>query len=116
MDDIIQGLIGIIPQLLMMGVSAVAGSCWGKLKASRENKAKQAEQEKQERDQYRAMFRWVFDFQLRDFYERYVVRGGQITTAEKHEIETIYGYYHDTLGGNGEGTRKYNALMSLKTE
>ena len=110
----------LVMQLLMSlafpAVSAIAGWFAGKIKGSAaERKAKQQEQQ-QERDENRAMFRWVFDFQLRDFYHRYVVRGDEITTAEKHEIETIYGYYHDTLGGNGEGTRMYKALMALKTE
>ncbi len=109
-----------IMQLLMScalpTVSGFAGWCAGKIKgAATERKAKQEQQEK-ERDEYRAMFRWVFDFQLRYLYHRYVVKGDEIATAEKHEIETIYGYYHDTLGGNGEGTRMYNALMALKTE
>ena len=116
MDDIVAGLAGAIPQLLMMALTGIIGWLGGKLKEAHTSRKEQEEQETRERDQYRAMFRWVFDFQLRGFYHRYVVKGEEITTAEKREIETIYGYYHDTLGGNGEGTRMYNALMALDTE
>lgn len=116
MEEMVQGLVGAIPQLLMMALSGAIGWLGGKLKEARASRREQEEQETRERDQTRAMLRWVFDFQLRSFYERYVTNREQITSAEKREIEIIYGYYHDTLGGNGEGTRKYNALMSLDTE
>lgn len=115
MEEIVQGLVGAIPQLLMMALSGAIGWLGGKLKEARASRSEQEERETRERDQTRAILRLLLYYRLCDLFDTYVVRGEAISSAEKHEIEEVYTYYHDTLGGNGEGMRMYNELMALKT-
>lgn len=103
-------------QLAMMALTGVAGWLGGKLKGMRNAHEEEQAKTAEERDQTRAMLRLLMDYRLRDMFDEYVVRGEGISIADKHEIEVVYEYYHDTLGGNGEGTRMYKELMALKTE
>lgn len=83
-------------------------------RAARERSRQMSEQQVRERDEMRADMRMLLGFRLSDLFRRYVVAGEDISTAEKHEAEDLYLRYHG-LGGNGEGTRKYRAIMALKT-
>ena len=106
----------IVTQLVIMAITAVAGGAWGWLKGQNAERKKKAEESSRERDEQRAMLRLLLFYRLKDLFDEYVVREGSITSAEKHEIEELYAYYHGTLNGNSEGTRMYNELMALKTE
>ena len=106
----------LVPQVVMMVLTGVAGWLGGKLRgASRARKEEQADAAR-ERDSMRAVNRLLLFYRLKDVFTKYVVDGEPITSADKHEVEELYEHYHDELGGNGEGTRMYRAVMDLKTE
>lgn len=50
--------------------------------------------------------------ELKIIYEKHVVRERPIGVDEKDEATEIYTAYHD-LGGNGTGTKLYEAIMEL---
>lgn len=106
----------ILTQLLIMAVTGVASALGGWLKGQSAERRKRSEETNSERDSIRAMLRLLLYFRLKDLFDKHVVGGEGITSAEKHEIEELYSYYHDTLNGNSEGTRMYNELMALRTE
>ena len=105
----------IVTQLVIMAATAAASGALGWLKGQNEERKKRQEESNRERDDNRAILRMLIFFQLKTLFDRHVVGGEDITSAEKHEIEELYSYYHDTLKGNSEGTRMYNELMSLRT-
>lgn len=102
-------------QLAIMVLTGVASWMGGKFKGMHKERELQQQKSERERDQTRAMLRLLIYYQLKNLFSKYVVEGAQIASSDKHEIEEIYTYYHDTLGGNGEGTRMYKELMALKT-
>ena len=106
----------IVTQLIIMAVTAVAGGAWGWLKGQNAERKKKKDESNKERDEQRAMLRMVLFFLLKSNFDTFVVRGESITSAEKHEIEELYRFYHETLNGNSEGTRMYNEIMALKTD
>lgn len=115
MDYVTQLLSQLVPSLVGMALTGLVGWLGGKIEGARKEREEARAKETEERDQTRAMLRLLMDYRLRDMFDTYVVRGEGISIADKHEIEVVYGYYHDALGGNGEGTRMYNELMALKT-
>lgn len=95
-------------------LSIVVGWAMSGLRHAHERRVGLNEQQVHERDQQRAIMRLLLGYRLSDLFRRYVVEGREITTAEKHEVEDVYDHYH-SMGGNGEGTRKYREIMALKT-
>ena len=105
----------IIGQLAMMAITGIAGWLGGKLKGAKTEREQHQQQATEERDQMRAMVRLLLYYRLHDLFEEHVVDQEAISSSDKREIEELYNYYHDTLHGNGEGTRMYRELMDLKT-
>lgn len=102
-------------QLAVMAVTGLAGWLAGRLREARRTAREDREREVRERDESRSMMRLLYFYRLNDLFKQYVVAGDDISAAEKHEVEEVYHYYHDALGGNGEGTRMFNEIMALKT-
>lgn len=109
-------LLQLVPSLVGMALSGLVGWLGGKITGARREHEEARAKETEERDQTRAMLRLLLYYRIRDLFNEYVVRGETISSAEKHEIEEIYNYYHGILAGNGEGMRMYNELMALKTD
>lgn len=103
-------------QLAVMALSTAVGWLCGKLRGAKSEREEQRKRAETERDGTREMLRLLLYYRLADFFEKYVVRREPISGGDKHEIEEIYTYYHDVLGGNGEGKRMFDELMRLKTE
>lgn len=104
-EDIYQLLFQIAP----MVATGIIGWLSGKLRGA----AKARSDALRERDDDRAIMRLLLYYRLKDLFKQYVVDRGQITSADKHEVEEVYTYYHDR-GGNGEGTRMYREIMELQ--
>lgn len=104
----------IVMQLAMMAVTGAAGWLGGKIKGAAKEREQRNEREMKERDDTRAIVRLLLYYRLKDMFTSYVVKKSDISSADKHEVEEIYRYYHDELGGNGEGTRMYRAIMELQ--
>lgn len=105
-------------QLGMSAITAALGVAVGwamnGLRNAGKKSREEVERQQAQRDEDRAIQRLLLFYRLHDLFERYVVKGDEITSSDKHEIEEVYRHYHD-LGGNGEGTRMYHALMELQT-
>lgn len=112
MEDIIPKL---LPQLLLMAVSTVAGWAVGKLKGADQERKRKEEQRVRERDESRAIDRLLLMYRLQDLYRDFVIGDKACSAAEKHEAEEVYQLYHG-LGGNGAGTRMYQEIMALPVE
>lgn len=95
-------------------LGALVGAAFTKIAKDRESREKLTQEQVRERDENRESMRLLLGYRLSDLFRRYVVEASPITTAEKHEVEDVYEHYH-AYGGNGEGTRKYKAIMALKT-
>lgn len=104
----------IMPQILMMVLSGVVGWLGGKIKGAAKEREEARKRTNMERDDIRSIQRLLLYYRLHDLFDEYVVDGADISSADKHEIEEVYNYYHN-LGGNGEGSRMYRELMNLKT-
>lgn len=104
----------IMPQILMMVLSGVVGWLGGKIKGAAKEREEARKRTNMERDDMRSIQRLLLYYRLHDLFDEYVVDGADISSADKHEIEEVYNYYHN-LGGNGEGSRMYRELMNLKT-
>ena len=107
-------LMGLVPQLLMMVLSGIVGWLGGKIKGAAKEREEARNKSTRERDESRSIQRLLLYYRLHDLFEEYVIKGADISSADKHEIEEVYNYYHN-LGGNGEGSRMYRELMALKT-
>ncbi len=105
----------LIVQVVMLVITGVAGWFGGKVKGMKTERDETAEKTKKERDYVRAIARLLLYYRLKDLHRLYVVGGQPISSGDKHEVEDIYKYYHDILGGNGEATRMYRAIIELKT-
>lgn len=99
----------------LMALTGIIGWLRGKITGAAKERREAAKRRDDERDQGRSIQRLLLYYRLKDLFEKYVVSGDEISSADKHEIEEVYRYYHDVLGGNGEGTRMYKALMELRT-
>lgn len=101
-------------QLAPMAVTGVAGWVAGKVKGAAKERERRIEREAKERDDAREIQRLLLYYRLKDMFKSFVLNGDDISSADKHEVEEIYRYYHDGLGGNGEGTRMYREIMDLQ--
>lgn len=106
----------IAAQVIMMALTGVVGWLGGKLKGVKTERERREQEQEQATVQTKAMLKLLLYYQLRELFNTYVVDKKPISSADKREIEELYGMYHDTLSGNGEGTRMYKELMELKTE
>ena len=68
-------------------------------------------QEREEREQNRAMLGELLFYRLEDLHRRFVVEGKTCSAADKQQVDDVYRHYHDELGLNGPGTHMYNEIM-----
>lgn len=101
-------------QLAMMACTGIVGWLGGKIKGAAKESEQRSAQEAKERDDTRAIMRLLLYYRLKDMFSNYVLDHAEISSADKHEVEEIYRYYHDGLGGNGEGSRMYQEIMELQ--
>lgn len=104
----------LIMQIAPMAVTGLVGWLGGKIKGAAKERELRSAQEAKERDDTRAIVRLLLYYRLKDMFASYVLDHAEISSADKHEVEEIYRYYHDGLGGNGEGTRMYREIMELQ--
>lgn len=105
---------GALIQLGMMALTGAAGWLGGKIKGAAKEREQRSEREAKERDDTRAIVRLLLYYRLKDMFSNYVLDHAEISSADKHEVEEIYRYYHDELGGNGEGSRMYREIMEMQ--
>ena len=105
----------IIQQLAFMVVSTVTGTVLGWLLNAVRTKAAQlrdkTDQEREERQQNRAVLGELLFYRLEDLHRRYVVQGYPCSAADKQQVDRVYRHYHDELGFNGSGTHMYEEIM-----
>lgn len=105
----------IIQQLAFMAVSTIIGTVLGWLLNGVRTKAAQlrdkTDQEREERQQNRAVLGELLFYRLEDLHRRYVIQGCPCSAADKQQVDEIYHHYHDELGLNGPGTHMYNEIM-----
>lgn len=100
-------------QVTMMALTGIIGWLSGRVKGAAKERELRAEHLDKERDDNRAIMRLLLYYRLKDLFTQYVLERKPITSADKHEVEEVYTYYH-ARGGNGEGTRMYKAIMELQ--
>lgn len=98
----------------MMAGTGVVGWLGGKIKGAAKEREQRNAMEAKERDDTRSIVRLLLYYRLKDMFTNYVLDHAEISSADKHEVEEIYRYYHDELGGNGEGSRMYREIMALQ--
>ena len=104
----------VVLQVITMTLTGIIGWLGGKIRGAATERERRNVEEVRERDENRAVMRLLLYYRLKDLYTTYVVEQNPITSADKHEIEEIYNFYH-SRGGNGEGTRMYHALIDIQT-
>ena len=68
-------------------------------------------QEREEREQNRAVLGELLFYRLEDLHRRYVIQGYPCSAADKQQVDRVYRHYHDELGMNGPGTHMYDEIM-----
>ena len=105
----------ITDQFLMFVLTTCAGTLIGWLLNGLRTKAAQlrdkTEQEREEREQNRAVLGELLFYRLEDLHRRYVIQGYPCSAADKQQVDRVYHHYHDELGLNGPGTHMYDEIM-----
>ena len=68
-------------------------------------------QEREEREQNRAVLGELLFYRLEDLHRRYVIQGYPCSAADKQQVDRVYRHYHEELGLNGPGTHMYDEIM-----
>lgn len=102
----------VMMQLGVPVLTAVVGWLGGRIKGAAKERAERERQSDEERDMTRTIMRTLLYCRLSDMHRHYVVDGKPCPPAEKQEVEEVYQYYHDKLGGNGSGTALYTEIMA----
>lgn len=102
-------------QLLMSAVTSVIGALVGWLLNSVRTRTRQlrekTDQEREEREQNRAVLGELLFYRLEDLHRRYVIQGYPCSAADKQQVDRVYRHYHDELKLNGPGTHMYDEIM-----
>ena len=102
-------------QLLMSALTSAIGALIGWLLNSVRTRTRQlrekTDQEREEREQNRAVLGELLFYRLEDLHRRYVVQGYPCSAADKQQVDRVYRHYHDELGLNGPGTHMYDEIM-----
>ena len=101
--------------IAMTAVTTIMGTVIGWLlnaiKTNTQRLRDKTEQEREEREQNRAVLGELLFYRLEDLHRRYVIQGYPCSAADKQQVDEIYRHYHDELGLNGPGTHMYNEIM-----
>ena len=104
-----------LQQLLMFVLTTCAGTLIGWLLNGLRTKAAQlrdkTEQEREEREQNRAVLGELLFYRLEDLHRRYVIQGYPCSAADKQQVDRVYRHYHEELKLNGPGTHMYDEIM-----
>lgn len=102
-------------QLLMSALTSAVGALVGWLLNSVRTRTRQlrekTDQEREEREQNRAVLGELLFYRLEDLHRRYVIQGYPCSAADKQQVDRVYRHYHDELGMNGPGTHMYEEIM-----
>ena len=102
-------------QLLMSVMTSAVGALVGWLLNSVRTRTRQlrekTDQEREEREQNRAVLGELLFYRLEDLHRRYVIQGYPCSAADKQQVDRVYRHYHDELGLNGPGTHMYDEIM-----
>ena len=102
-------------QLLMSALTSAIGALVGWLLNSVRTRTRQlrekTDQEREEREQNRAVLGELLFYRLEDLHRRYVIQGYPCSAADKQQVDRVYRHYHDKLGMNGPGTHMYDEIM-----
>lgn len=101
--------------IAMTAVTTIMGTVIGWLLNVVRTKAAQlrdkTDQEREERQQNRAVLGELLFYRLEDLHRRYVIQGYPCSAADKQQVDRVYRHYHDELGLNGPGTHMYDEIM-----
>ena len=95
----------IVPPLLTLLIG------WLAAKNAEQKRHKSNEEKRNET--IRKSIKYIMRRNLQSDYEYYCRQQGYCTIEDKKDIQDEYELYHDGLGGNGAGTRYYDAIMAL---
>lgn len=102
-------------QLLMSALTSAIGALVGWLLNSVRTRTRQlrekTDQEREEREQNRAVLGELLFYRLEDLHRRYVIQGYPCSAADKQQVDRVYRHYHDELKLNGPGTYMYDEIM-----
>lgn len=102
-------------QLVMSAMTSAVGVLVGWLLNSVRTRTRQlrekTDQEREEREQNRAVLGELLFYRLEDLHRRYVIQGYPCSAADKQQVDRVYRHYHDELGLNGPGTHMYDEIM-----
>lgn len=102
-------------QLLMSALTSAIGVLVGWLLNSVRTRTRQlrekTDQEREEREQNRAVLGELLFYRLEDLHRRYVIQGCPCSAADKQQVDRVYRHYHEELGLNGPGTYMYDEIM-----
>ena len=102
-------------QLLMSALTSAIGALVGWLLNSVRTCTRQlrekTDQEREEREQNRAVLGELLFYRLEDLHRRYVIQGYPCSAADKQQVDRVYRHYHDELKLNGPGTHMYDEIM-----
>ena len=102
-------------QLLMSALTSAVGVLVGWLLNSVRTRTRQlrekTDQEREEREQNRAVLGELLFYRLEDLHRRYVIQGYPCSAADKQQVDRVYRHYHDELKLNGPGTHMYDEIM-----
>ena len=104
--DIFLTIVGwIVPPILTLLIGIFAA------KNAEQKRQKTCEEKRSET--IRKSIKYIMRRNLQADYEYYCHQQGYCSIEDKKDIQDEYELYHDGLGGNGAGTRYYNAIMAL---
>lgn len=102
-------------QILMSALTSAVGVLVGWLLNSVRTRTCQlrekTDQEREEREQNRAVLGELLFYRLEDLHRRYVIQGHPCSAADKQQVDRVYRHYHDELRLNGPGTHMYEEIM-----
>lgn len=102
-------------QLVVMAATTVIGTVIGWLlngiKSRTAQLREKTDQEREEREQNRAVLGELLFYRLEDLHRRYVIQGYPCSAADKQQVDRVYRHYHDELKLNGPGTHMYDEIM-----
>ena len=102
-------------QLVVMAATTVIGTVIGWLLNGVKSRTAQlhekTRQEREEREQNRAVLGELLFYRLEDLHRRYVIQGYPCSAADKQQVDRVYRHYHDELKLNGPGTHMYDEIM-----
>lgn len=96
---------------LTSAVGALVGWLLNSVRTRTRQLREKTDQEREEREQNRAVLGELLFYRLEDLHRRYVIQGYPCSAADKQQVDRVYRHYHDELKLNGPGTHMYDEIM-----